>query len=114
VKERIHAWKRKSPAMATAYVFQMEVMLFANVMMATLAKTAKRVVTGFVRAVVENIHSAAPGICQELSSMVAVRLVDVAISTRAKKILIRRFTVLIRRFDLKKAANALTVTNALL
>jgi len=66
VKKRIHAWNRKSPAMGTAHVSQMEVMLFANVTMATLVKIAKQVVMGFVWAVAENILSAAPAIYQEL------------------------------------------------
>lgn len=57
MKKRIHAWNRKSPAMGTAHVSQMEVMLFASVMMATLMKTAKRAVMGFVRAVVGSILS---------------------------------------------------------
>ena len=100
--------------MGTAHVSQMEVMLFASVMMATLMKTAKRAVMGFVRAVVGSILSAAPGIYQELLSMVVVRLVDVAISTMATEILIRTYIVLTRKFDLKKAANALAATNVLL
>ena len=52
--------------MGTARVSLMEMMLFANVMMATLVKLAKQVVMGFVRAVAENILSAAPDIYQEL------------------------------------------------
>jgi len=46
--------------------------------------------------------------------MVVMRLVDVAISTKTTENLIRTYTVLTRRFDLRKAANALAATNVLL